>query len=231
MLPLVLALLLAPAAAQEAGPGTVYDVPRSPAAESYRESAQGRRIRTDVRALSADAPLDLAPPEPKRERRERGERSGAERAVGWLLLLVAAGLLIWALARSQFADLLRREPEGRARPQTVELADMGTAELDGPLDELAAVADPVEGLRRLLLRVLAAAAGANDVPLRRSFTARDVLARIPPAWNDRGTVERLVRRAELVVFGGRPFGRDDFLSVLEEARPLIAPRAQRRGWR
>lgn len=220
---LPVALPLGPATAQEPQQGEIYEPPRTQAGEAYRRNAKAKGIAVDARTLSADAPLDLRPP------RRRIDLSGGEgtwRALAWVVLIGFGVLLAIGLLNARFGDLFRRDEE-RAKPKerVVELADVGAVDLSRTrASDLAAMDDPREALRLLLLLGLSRAADANGIALRRSFTARDVFARVPHTWRPRDVLEVLVRRAELVLFGGRPFGREDLVPLIEAAEPMLRGR-------
>ena len=222
---LLVAVVLPMSAAAGAGegPGEIYEPPRTEVGEGYRERARRRGIAVDARTLSADAPLTLRPPA---LRFDLATSEGAFRALAWLIVVGAGVLVVVALLRARFGDLLRREdaPAG-GRPAVVEFADVGRVDLARTrLSDLLAMEDPREALRVLLVMALARAAEANGIALRRSLTARDVLAHVPEAWRMREALEALVRRAELVLFGGRPFERADLAPLVEAARPMVGER-------
>lgn len=229
----LLLLLAGPAPAQQGSDpprqskGEVFQPPRGESARDYRRNV-GRRVSTDARYLSADAPLDLS----RSTLREgmlvdRGERSGGRgdlgSALGWIVIALILGALGFALFQARYGDMFAGTGSERKRePRTVELADMGTADVSGLTpDALARMDDPREALRLLLIHALARAADGNDIALRRSFTARDVLARVPGDWRLRGLLEAIVRRGELVLFGGRAFTREDLATVLQAAQPMF----------
>ena len=212
--------------------GEVFDVPRGESAKAYLERV-GSRVSTDARYLSADAPIDLVvTPLPDGEpeaNATRGQGTGGN-PLAWIVMALVLGALGFALYQARFGDLFASAEPAKPKPRKVELADMGSADLSGlSPDALARMDDPREALRLLLIHALVVAADANGIALRRSFTARDVLARVPGSWGSRKLLEAIVRRGELVLFGGRPFGRDDLATVLEAAAPLFAPDRSRRG--
>lgn len=220
-------LIAAPASAQERI-GEVLEPPRSETGEAYRTEAKSAGIAVDARTLSADAPLTLRPPETRPEERgltdvDLSDASSIWRLIGWILLVAVVALIVVALLQTRFADLFRRdEPVRKPPPRKVELADVGTIDLsDTRLSDLAGMDDPREALRLLLLMGLARAADANDIRLRRSLTARDVFARVPGAWRMRETLGAIVSRAELVLFGGRPFSHADLAPLIELAEPML----------
>ena len=221
---LLLALLLwtAPGLAQETRPGEIYEPPRSAAGEAYRAAAKRRGIAVDARTLSADASLDLRPP----RRVDLSTSEGTLRVIAWVVLFGLVAFLVIALAGQRLGQHFRRE-EGAVRPRTtrVELADLGEADISATrLSDILAMDDPREALRLLLAMGLARAADANDIALRRSLTSRDVFARVPRTWRSRETLGEIVRRAELVLFGGRPFDRADLVPLVERARPMLGNR-------
>ena len=237
-LPALLLLLLAgPALAQAPSPaqapapaqtpaakGKVLDPPRGPVAQAYLARV-GSRVSTQARYLSADAPIDLKRSTLREGALIRGRDApdGTGRVLGWAMIVLIGAALIYALLQARYGEMFARgQPERKAEPTTVELADIGTADISGlSVEKLLRMDDPREALRLLLIHALSRAAEANGIALRRSFTARDVLARVPGSWNLRRLLEAIVRRGEVVLFGGRPFGRDDLASVLEAAEPMF----------
>ena len=221
---LLLAFLLAfPAQAQERE-GEIYQPPRTEAGEAYRREAREKRNAVDARTLSADAPLDLRPP--RRVDLSTGEGTG--RLLAWVVLIGLGILLVAVLLQARFGDLVRREErKAPARTTKVELADLGTADIAGTtLADIRDMDDPREALRLLLAMGLARAADANGIALRRSFTARDVFGRVPPRWRSRDVLGEIVARAEVVLFGGRPFTRDDLAPLVERAAPMLGGRTR-----
>ena len=228
----LLAMLLAtPALTQGSGEaqGEVFDPPRGEVARVYLDRV-GRRVSTDARYLSADAPIDLQR-STLREGAQFGgdggrstQRSGVGTLLGWVALIAVLGGLVYMLVQARYGDLFASSQAGKkAAPRTVELADIGTADISGLSPEsLARMEDPREALRLLLIHALSRAADANSIALRRSFTARDVLARVPGTWGLRNLLEAIVRRGELVLFGGRSFTRDDLATVLQASQPMFA---------
>ena len=231
----LLLLLATPALAQDAkrdgARGEILKPPRGRAAQAYLDHA-GRRVSTDARYLSADAPIDLRRSTLREGARFGGgegaarlERDGLATLLGWVALLAVLGGLLYMLLQARYGDLFAGSGTDRkAPPRTVELADVGTADISGlSIDALARMDDPREALRLLLIHALSRAAHANSIALRRSFTARDVLTRVPRTWRLRDLLEAIVRRGEVVLFGGRPFTRDDLATVLEASQPMFAP--------
>ncbi len=102
-----------------------------------------------------------------------------------------------------------------------------------PLDDLRGRADRRLALSALLLRALSAAAQAHDMRLGRSWTARDVVRAVPRSWPQHRARDGLVRRAETVLFGGRPMSDPDFEACLDLARDVLsaAPNAALAGAR
>ena len=223
-LALFVLLIAVPTAAQERT-GEILEPPRTEAGETYRMDAKARSIAVDARTLSADAPVTLRPPPSERTLGDMdlSTDAGIWRLLGWILLVAVIGLVVVALLQTRFADLFRRdEPVHRPQPRKVELADVGTIDLsDTRLSDLSGMDDPREALRLLLLMGLAKAADANDIRLRRSLTARDVFSRVPGGWQMRGQLGAIVSRAELVLFGGRPFTHGDLAPLIELAEPML----------
>ena len=90
------------------------------------------------------------------------------------------------------------------------------------LDDVLKAEDRRLALRLLLVNVLARAARSNDVPVRRSLTARDIVNRLPNSWTGRDRVADLVARAEPVLFGGRDLSAEGLRDLVEQARPVLA---------
>lgn len=93
------------------------------------------------------------------------------------------------------------------------------------LDQLVALPDLREGLRSLLVQSLLRAADQNDVMLRRSFTARDILAKIPHNWPHWSALDNLVRHAEPVLFGDQMINPHQFSQMTENCRAMFGEAA------
>ena len=221
---LVLLLLWSlPALAQDADePAKAFDPPRGEAAKTYLDRV-GRRVTTDARYLSKGGPVALKKASEDRSTSRSAGSWDIWRVIATLAVIAIVVLVVLALMQGRYGDLFARGPDERkVEARRIELADVGSADLTGvTLESLRAHTDPVEALRLILLQALTRAADANEIGLRRSFTARDVLSRVPDRWQLRASLDAIVRRAEVVLFGGRPFGRDDLAPVLEVAAPFF----------
>ncbi|MEM9733565.1 MAG: hypothetical protein AAF903_08785 [Pseudomonadota bacterium] len=151
-------------------------------------------------------------------------RSGRQIIAYGLLALVAAALIYVLWRSGVITRLLERTQGKRARVDENEMPDALQAGLEGvnlSYEQLLALEDRERGLRVALTRALLAAAQRDNLRLRRSFTARDILARLKP----NGGLASLVEGSEPVLYGGRGLEEQAYRNLLSGVAPLLGGRA------
>ena len=205
--------------------------PKSEQGEKFKASADRRWQRTKGEYLSKNAD-----PEKKVDDADTSSTNplrdldvNTARWIAFIVLgcLIAGILLSWWFNRTggglfrqeakedRFADSVLREAVGADTQVDVSLDDLS-------FEKLRAIGDPKQGLRLLLLHGLKRASGENNIPLRRSFTTRDIFHRVPENWKNRKELSNIVAHAEPVLFGGRDLDQQNYLSLLEASKPLFA---------
>lgn len=194
-----------------ASTGAAYYDPRRPAPE----------LRTDIEVEPPARPADpSAAPEPIPLDR-------------WMVAAVVALVLLAVLAlAARFGGVravsFARPPARGARGRTAAVSPPASAAEPGPdsLEAIAGLADRRRALQVLMERALERAARANGRRLARSQTAREVLRGLPASWPQLPALQRIVRQAEVVRFGGRQLSEEAFRSCVEAARPIFADGAR-----
>ena len=92
----------------------------------------------------------------------------------------------------------------------------------GSLNDILRIRDRREALIRLAQTALMAAVSANGVLIQRSWTARDALRHLPKNQSHIDALRNLVHASERVHFGGRDISEDEFLTHVEDIRPLLS---------
>ncbi len=206
-----------------AAEGTPVAGSPSAVGEAYLQSVSALRLQTQIRYLSPEAGLDEEPAEDTRDI-DALTRSAPLEWGGTTVLVVGGlllALLLW-LGRGQLADL--RGPRDRqfARTSGSAAPELAAAELDRDLiGRLRRESDPRSGLRQVLDRFLKLAAEDNAIVLKRSLTTRELIDRLPGSWVHRGELAVLADRTELVLFGGRDMGAEEYQRCLDLAEPFL----------
>ncbi|MEL6503101.1 MAG: hypothetical protein AAFO61_06755 [Pseudomonadota bacterium] len=145
--------------------------------------------------------------------------------IAYGLLALVAAALIYVLWRSGIIpQLLQRARGRRAQADESEMPEALQAGLEGSnlsYEQLLGLEDRERGLRVALTRALLAAAQRDNLRLRRSFTARDILARLKP----NGALASLVEGSEPVLYGGRCVEEQAYRNLLSGVAPLLGGRA------
>jgi hypothetical protein len=148
---------------------------------------------------------------------DRGGESGLGRAVFWTLLAVAGVLAVAWVVRS------RRRVERDVVPASPAVAGAAAdpAVVARPLtaaERLAKDGRFGEAVHELLLQTLAALLARSELPIARSLTSREILARVRLPGEARECLEALVLAAEACHFGGRPASADDYARSTDHFR-------------
>ena len=191
----------------------------------FESVAKSRWQRTDAEVLGPNDPLDLKRKNPKNQNEKFGIDGSTPRIIAGLILLIliGAGAYVWFNNRSD-SGLFRNKPRDIVIAASGDPDSLGldtVADSNFSLDSIRHAKDRHEALHLLLVNGLANAARQNNIPLRRSLTARDVVARLPNNWQYRSIVQELVARTEPVLFGGREIDARQFDVLLETVKPLF----------
>ena len=198
--------------------------PRGPDSDAVAEALRQGGFLHEVIYLPPGAPLEAVVPVALPAPRGPAELPlwmrdlGQSEAIVALVAFAVAALVFLAWRKGAFHVLRPGRFEGGPAGETPGFME-GVEAGGGPDAWLSG--DPREGMRRLLARALRVAANENGIVLRRAFTSRDILRRVPAGWPGRERLGALVSAAEPVVFGGRTLDRETLARHLEDARPLL----------
>ena len=201
---------------------------QSEAGKEFREHAKSQWQRTDALALGPNDSLELTNPERQKPRSLSNPFQGVEtaRILSTIILIVLIAIAVYLFLRYRLGgDLFSgKKNDQRIGREEESIAGLNVAEAGRfALSDLENMA-PKEALHILLVKSLAKAADTNNIPLRRSLTARDVFNVIPDRWAHRGFLGKLIKCAEPVLFGGRSITGDDVKALAQEAEPLFSGR-------
>lgn len=228
LLPVLMALCLGLpagfAAAEEKPQLRFIEKPTTAQSTEFATHANKHWQRTEAIYLPQDAALDFkAVTKVSDYRMARGTMRQLAIAV---LVLFGIALVLFAVKNRMGGGLFSRRPKDHSLNH-LQKGPAGKGLFDETDEsylssaQLLALDDPRAGLRALLLQSLRRAADQNNIALRRSLTARDVLALVPGSWPSRGQLVQLVGTAEVVLFGGNDISRDQFATAVRNAEPLL----------
>ncbi|NBD30281.1 MAG: hypothetical protein GVY31_09630 [Alphaproteobacteria bacterium] len=211
------------------------DAPLGDASQGYRDLAARYRVSTDpVYAMQIEGNLSSG-----RQARDRNALSPRPlrdapaldlggMGVFLVILVLVAALFLW-LKFGGSGALLRREPDDEQVARAPADWDMGAdhdaGDPRGLLDRIAAMEDRSAALVLLLRHCLLAAAGQTETRFARSDTERLAFRRLPRSWQSHDLLGALLRKTELVHYGGRPVTESDFQGSLEIGRRILGPDA------
>lgn len=217
-------LLLASATAAQDAPVRI-DPGATESSEAYSQAVRWRRVHDAVQYFD---PNGAAPSANLRLRERRAPTEPArspveDRTIGTALaVLVVAGVVLLVLRFGNFSTLGLGTGDPARRPAAGTGQD---AEAEGPvsydLRDILSMPDRAQAVHMLLAAALVRAAEEVDLYLHPSWTARDILRRIPASWTGRGALGDLTRVAEEVHFGGRTISEDEFDRVARGVVPLF----------
>ncbi|GHC46978.1 hypothetical protein GCM10007315_05980 [Gemmobacter tilapiae] len=197
-----------------------------PEGQAYLDAVRFGRIDTDVAYFDpAGAAPKLAtgqapPAPPGIDGPDVGSMTNMVAVVA-AVLLVAMLVLVFnfggniVLSAKEEAPNVARARRNQRSPGLVD---------SGPLTDLQTILSLPD--RRLALILLARLAlvrtvAANGVLLQDSWTARDALRHIPKKQEHLEALQRLVLAGEWAQFGNRDVSEEEFVSQLQNARPLL----------
>ncbi|MEM0949400.1 MAG: DUF4129 domain-containing protein [Pseudomonadota bacterium] len=202
---------------------------------AYDRTIRWQRLQTNVQYYDPDAP---APPVTRRARtsdrdlQTRWDRlrppTARERTVG--IVLTAAIIAVIVLLVLRFGSFSALGFGGQDET-TREDRESGTGSVDasrGPLGfaDILAIQDRAVAVHALLAAVLAKAADDLGLTLHPSWTARDILRRIPADWALDRALGDLTQVAEEAHFGGRQITEEEFNRVAQRIAPLFEGKAR-----
>jgi hypothetical protein len=191
-----------------------------------REIVGGGDIQTELPADVGARPERPAPPpvEPERERPTGPGRSaaptsdassGTVHSLAYLLLVALGAGVVLLIVSWVWQELRDRRRVGVDAPRPADDADAPAPVPLGVPETLAADGRYAEAIHALLLGALDELA-RRTAPPPRSFTSREILARVPAA--PRAALDELVRRVEVVHFGGGAAAAPDWQRCAELSR-------------
>lgn len=187
-----------------------------------------KRLQTEVIYLRPSAPFKpdeqvrIEVPEPPESPQETTR--AAKWTWGTVFLIVLIVIVVVFIMQGNRINVSFRATHDRKRADSEPARDTPILQdipLDGFLDRIARMQDRREALILLVSRALEQAAHANNMTLGRAQTARDVVRVIPRRWSHREALNKLVREAEVVHFGGRDISEDRWRDCLDRARPIF----------
>lgn len=195
----------------------------------YQRSLRFSGIQADVTYYD---PKAAAPsfdtqeePQPVEQDSDRTQVSGGE--FNLPLALITGGILFVVLFLffrfgGASSVVLRREADNAKRDKTA----AGRGRKSAPVDMQSfegIVNNPnrQQALINLAQLLIYKAVSANDLLLQRSWTARDVLRRMPRNSSYLPELSELVLKGELVHFGERKVSEEEFADYAARAKPLL----------
>lgn len=200
----------------------------SQSGRDYQNAIRFRRIQTNVAYFDPTRPpppLDTTEPVPEAQSSDREPWRIGD--IDLPLALVMAAILIFILvlfARYGGAAgiVLRKGPQEAARRlrEEHEASPFGKSEQTN-LGAILSNPQRRPALIALVQLLIGRAVEANGLLLQRSWTARDVLRRLPRELAYLPELKELVMIGERVHFGERPVSEEDFESFVKRAKPLL----------
>jgi len=203
--------------------------PKTQKTNRFDETLSHTSQRLNGTYLPKGAPLDIRKRTQKR-RTNRQPKWTWQRGFGTAFLIAIALFLLIALYRSGLigAFLNRKKddiPKGRFRHQRTH----GSAGTNGALtaQDILACSNPRDGLQMFVSHMLETAAKASNLPLNRSYTAREILRRLPRSFSHLDNLRSLVFQAEPILFGDDTITSASLDDLLTEHKALFSLRSNR----
>jgi hypothetical protein len=196
----------------------------------YKRSIRLKGVQSEVRYFdpNADAPdFETTEKPKKREEIQPSERTESSGEVNLTTALIAGAIIAVILflfikfggasslvLRSDVQNAKRSKSGVRKKGESKAI-DMQS--FDGILNN----PDRQQALISLAQLLIYKAVSANDLLLQRSWTARDVLRRMPRNSDYLPELSALVLKGELVHFGERDVSEEEFEDFASRAKPLL----------
>ncbi|PUB17483.1 hypothetical protein [Yoonia sediminilitoris] len=196
----------------------------------YLQAVDGRRtVSTDLRYVD-ETSLDLLTGDRPRAaaRPTISPPSGPVFSLGsngvFIIVALFAVLLFLFLKFGAGGALLRPDPNVEKKPRKRAKA-WGLTAAEGSagdiLAQIRAMPSRREALILLLRHCLLQAADETNTNFRRADTEREALGRLPDGWRRYTQLKTILTKAELVHYGGRDIGDDEFEALLQNGAQIL----------
>lgn len=207
---------------------TYLTPPQGEQAEAFRQVAEAGRLQTDIQYIEKTDQDFLVDELPAFD--GDSARNVVQGINGFAILVVvsAIALLIFLFLKFGGAGGLLSADPGDGKPRKKTKAWGLTAEdeeIGDIMSKVRAMTNRREALILLLRHCLLQAAHETQTNFRRSDTEREALGRLPKAWRSFPQLEKLLRRSELVHYGGRSIDDDGYGLALAEGEMILKGRA------
>lgn len=222
---LALLMILVPLAAQTQDAAEPLEVDEI--AEDYIRAIRLKGVQSEVEYYDPTrAPPDFVTNEkPKPEGRKNNPNTSG--GINLPFALITGAILIGIVALflkfgSSGSLVLRKDVQNPNRGQAEGRKAANNASLDmQSFDGILRNPDRQQALINLAQLLIYKAVSANDLLLQRSWTARDVLRRMPKNSSYLSELNALVLKGELVHFGERNVSEEEFADYAARAKPLL----------
>jgi len=218
-------MLLAPLAAQSQDAAQPLEV--SETAEDYIRAIRLKGIQSAVQYYDPTRPppdfVTNEKPKPEERRNSPNRSAGIDLPFALITgaILIAIGALFLRFGGSG-SLVLRKDVQNPKRGQSDGRRTAKNAPLDmQSFDGILSNPDRQQALIQLAQLLIYKAVSANDLLLQRSWTARDVLRRMPKNSTYLAELNALVLKGELVHFGERDVSEEEFADYAKRAKPLL----------
>lgn len=193
-------------------------------AAEYRTLSESRRIDVTTRYVD-ETDQDWFGEAPKVAPAPRALPSFNGNGVGVGITVAVIVLLLFLFLKFGGAgNLLASDPAAVKRDRKKTKAWGLTAEdahSQDILSKIRSMKDRRAALILLLRHCLLQAAHETDTTFRRSDTEREALKRLPQGWRQFSNLGILLRRSELVHYGGRPISESDYEETLNVGANIL----------
>ena len=219
--------ILVPQFARAQDNSVLLDTPEI--SEEYQSTLRLKRVQSDVKYYDPNGPKpDLQTTEKPKppEVQERRERSGGSEFDPTTALIAGGVLFVILFLFYKFGGagslVLRSDVENAKRAKAGGKRQSASAPVDmQSFDGILRNPDRQQALISLAQLLIYKAVSANDLLLQRSWTARDVLRRMPKDSRYLPELSALVLKGELVHFGERDVSEEEFADFAARAKPLL----------
>lgn len=203
---------------------TYLTPPRGEAAAEYQDGL-ARSIQADVAYIDETNVDFLTSDRVRRDDQSLRLRSGDGSGMGVIAVMFIIAMLLFLFLKFGGAGGLFqadpnavKKPRKRAKAWGLTAADQTAGDI---LAQIRAMKSRREALILLLRHCLLTAADETDVFFLRADTEREALARLPNNWRRFSQLESLLRRTELVHYGGREITDTDFDDALKSGAQIL----------